>query len=178
MSSYVISTRCGTVAVLYPCSSTLRNQPLSMPDSQDSQEITRVRARCQPARFVWQSTSVRVGTIRACSVQEESLGFAPDELDLAHLDQTQTVSAPFPCQTRGSKPSHAGSDNPSLLPRALPQEAVPQQLTHLDNQGRAQMVDVGQVPVIQISCLLNIASGWTPSCSFSLTCASAEDSNC
>ena len=110
-------------------------------------------------------------------MQEEGLGFAPDELDLAHLDQTQTVSAPSPRQTQESKPSHAGPDGLSSLPRALPQEAVPQQLTHLDSHGRAQMVDVGQVPVVQILCLQNIALVWTPSCSKTLTCASAEDSN-
>ena len=81
-------------------------------------------------------------------MQEEAVGFAPDELDLGHLDQTQRVSAPFPRQVQESKPSHAGLDGLSSLPRALPQEAVPQQLTHLDSHGRAQMVDVGQVHAI------------------------------
>lgn len=78
-------------------------------------------------------------------MQEESFGFAPDDLDLTHLDQTQTASAPFPDRSQQDRPNHTGPDKVSSLPRALPQEAVPQQLTHLDSHGRAQMVDVGQV---------------------------------
>lgn len=83
-------------------------------------------------------------------MQGKGFGFAPDELDLAHLDQNQTVSAPSSCKPQEPEHRHAWPDNLSSLPNALPQEAVPQQLTHLDSHGRAQMVDVGQVPVMQI----------------------------
>ena len=66
-------------------------------------------------------------------LQNDSLGFAPEELDLTHLDQTQgTPPAPatIPSNHEQSQPVH---------------QAHAQQLTHLDSQGRAQMVDVGQV---------------------------------
>ncbi|DBA97258.1 hypothetical protein WJX77_008292 [Trebouxia sp. C0004] len=62
----------------------------------------------------------------------DSLGFAPEELDLTHLDQTQGTPAAPPASAinhENSQPEH---------------QAHAQQLTHLDSQGRAQMVDVGQ----------------------------------
>jgi len=66
-------------------------------------------------------------------LQNDSLGFAPEELDLTHLDQTQgTPAAP------ANIPFSSENDQPV-------QQAHAQQLTHLDSQGRAQMVDVGQV---------------------------------
>ena len=66
-------------------------------------------------------------------LQNDSLGFAPEELDLTHLDQTQgppAAPATIPFSHENSQPV---------------QQAHAQQLTHLDSQGRAQMVDVGQV---------------------------------
>ena len=61
-------------------------------------------------------------------LQEESFGFDPDKLDLAHLDQT-----------------HASSAAPTDSTPSRNNKTVAQQLTHLDSQGRAQMVDAGQV---------------------------------
>jgi len=66
-------------------------------------------------------------------LQNDSLGFAPEELDLTHLDQIQGPSAApatIPFNHENGQPLH---------------QAHAQQLTHLDSQGRAQMVDVGQV---------------------------------
>lgn len=68
--------------------------------------------------------------------KKENLGFAPEELDLTHLDQTQAahvnpaVDAADHGQSQFVQPQH---------------QLHPQQLTHLDVHGRAQMVDMGQV---------------------------------
>ena len=64
-------------------------------------------------------------------MQEASFGFAPDQLDLAHLDQTQQV------QAVSSLSAHAGSLSGQ-------KQALPPKLTHLDSHGKAHMVDVGQ----------------------------------
>lgn len=83
-------------------------------------------------------------------MQDENFGFAPDELDLAHLDQTQTKEyVPLPHQAQEPAPSHANPEQLSTQPQSLPNKTVPQQLTHLDSHGRAQMVDVGQVPAVK-----------------------------
>lgn len=66
-------------------------------------------------------------------LQNDRLGFAPEELDLTHLDQTQEP----PVAPATILFSHENSQPV--------QQAHAQQLTHLDSQGRAQMVDVGQV---------------------------------
>lgn len=80
-------------------------------------------------------------------MQDEHFGFAPDELDLAHLDQTQTKEhVPLPHEPGLS---HAGPEKLSSKPQSLRNKTVPQQLTHLDSHGRAQMVDVGQVPLVK-----------------------------
>lgn len=79
-------------------------------------------------------------------MQEADFGFDPDELDLAHLDQTQAKGyVPLPHQAQEPGPSHAGPGKLSSEPQSLVKKTVPQQLTHLDSHGRAQMVDVGQV---------------------------------
>lgn len=79
-------------------------------------------------------------------MQDGNFGFAPDELDLAHLDQTQEKGYfPLPHQAQEPGPSHAVPEKLSSQPQSLPNKTGPQQLTHLDSHGRAQMVDVGQV---------------------------------
>ena len=79
------------------------------------------------------------------TLQEASFGFAPDQLDLAHLDQTDTAShAPaHPKKQAGLHPD--ASPYEAVLNVAAAQNSAPHQLTHLDSRGRAQMVDVGQV---------------------------------
>ncbi|KAL3133080.1 Molybdenum cofactor synthesis protein 1 [Trebouxia sp. C0009 RCD-2024] len=74
--------------------------------------------------------------------KEASFGFSPEDLDLVHLDQTQTSLSSRPGHELGL--SHAGTDTLSSQPLPRPQAPVPQHLTHLDSHGRAQMVDVGQ----------------------------------
>lgn len=63
--------------------------------------------------------------------QEASFGFAPDQLDLAHLDQTQQARAV------SGLSAHAESLSGQ-------RQASPPKLTHLDSHGKAHMVDVGQ----------------------------------
>ena len=65
-------------------------------------------------------------------MQESSFGFAPDQLDLAHLDQTQEA------QAVPSLSAHSGS-------LSVQRQALPPRLTHLDSHCNANMVDVGQV---------------------------------
>ena len=65
-------------------------------------------------------------------MQEASFGFAPDQLDLAHLDQTQQA------QAVSSLSAHAESLSDQ-------RQALSPKLTHLDRHGKAHMVDVGQV---------------------------------
>ena len=61
-------------------------------------------------------------------MQEADFGFDPDELELAHLDQTQAKGyVPLPHQAQEPGPSHAGPEKLS----SQPHRTVPQQLTHL-----------------------------------------------
>ena len=73
-------------------------------------------------------------------MQLNSFGFAPEDLALEDLDQTQ---AAVPPASRAS--SHARTEESQQRGHLSARPS----LTHLDDQGMAHMVDVGQVtPVI------------------------------